>query len=1065
MRARQNQVSTPNPEFGVDFDASARAMHQSALKGSLMVHETAFSTPAASRKSLGATLFERNTMLKTLKRKIALVAVAGLGFGLVSTVPAFAAITAGGVLVPSADGSSKYAALAVNGGGFATSIAVYSGSTVNLNLSVTGADGDTETTVLTGGGNLTVVSGAGIAGSGTATLTTTTNTGNLTRTGIVSFAAGTPTAVNMQTTTDAAITNLTAISSSISASNSGPVRAASGVTANVKWSATAGEIRPTATVAPMVYTSIAKPSGSNVTFSPATGLLDLATSGGATVGTIRVDVAGSYTGLMFWDMNGNTTAESSEPQVIYTFNTSAAATQLDVQAAQSAASTQAKEFSVALKAADGSLTQALPNEFVSISAVAATGTVTLSDGVGTTTTGNGTTLVANTTGGAATASTAYISYADFADGYVNFKVAGNTANDTITITVTPSATLAAAGATAKTTTLNVVPANAATTMKATVTTGPLLVADAANTTATLNAYKASVDVTTVVFNVTGLTPNSSYTADITLSANAGGRTATLDGAAYVIAAGGANAGTDVVRTSSATGTDTYTLVLSGGLANNETITLDLDAAGAGTQTNARVAVGSLAYTNTVSAPATSPSIAISGTAITIAGTIADQFSNPVGGVTVSVSGSVTPSGTALSGSAITGNDGKYSISITPAAATTSVTFTISSARTGLTIAAVTRVVNLTTGGDPTVISVVTNPVSTTTAIPAVLVPFAGRATNTSNETWTLATATAAATLDATGVDAGDNCVAVTPTTTPAAQVVLTGSTGVLFFDSACANDAAHDLSAGVATLTVASGTQVWVTTTKTGTSTITMTSGKVVKTADIYAVNSIGRTAGGGLADSKDTKAGAAARNVDVTGPASLDTNGISTVTIKITDAFGNPVEITNTVTVAASVTGKALLSGNAVTATVGTTNAAGQAVVALIGLASEGDAVVTVTGSDITNAQFTSAAGAANSTTAGTNGLTASVATKSLTVPVKAAAAAANTEITAVKSDVTSVKADVKAVSDTVATLSKAVTTIQSSVTELTSSFATQIKSLTDAIAKISKAIAALSKKVSAKK
>jgi hypothetical protein len=59
-----------------------------------MVHETAFSTPAASRKSLGATLFERNTMLKTLKRKIALVAVAGLGFGLVSTVPAFAAPSA-----------------------------------------------------------------------------------------------------------------------------------------------------------------------------------------------------------------------------------------------------------------------------------------------------------------------------------------------------------------------------------------------------------------------------------------------------------------------------------------------------------------------------------------------------------------------------------------------------------------------------------------------------------------------------------------------------------------------------------------------------------------------------------------------------------------------------------------------------------------------------------------------------------------------------------------------------------------------------------------------------------
>ena len=44
-----------------------------------MVHETTFSTPAASRKSLGATSFERKQMLKTLKSKIALVAVTALG--------------------------------------------------------------------------------------------------------------------------------------------------------------------------------------------------------------------------------------------------------------------------------------------------------------------------------------------------------------------------------------------------------------------------------------------------------------------------------------------------------------------------------------------------------------------------------------------------------------------------------------------------------------------------------------------------------------------------------------------------------------------------------------------------------------------------------------------------------------------------------------------------------------------------------------------------------------------------------------------------------------------------
>jgi len=60
-----------------------------------MVHDERFSsTPAAVKKSFTATLFERKTMLKTLKRKIALVAVAGLGFGLISTVPAFAVMTA-----------------------------------------------------------------------------------------------------------------------------------------------------------------------------------------------------------------------------------------------------------------------------------------------------------------------------------------------------------------------------------------------------------------------------------------------------------------------------------------------------------------------------------------------------------------------------------------------------------------------------------------------------------------------------------------------------------------------------------------------------------------------------------------------------------------------------------------------------------------------------------------------------------------------------------------------------------------------------------------------------------
>jgi len=76
-----------------------------------MVHDERFSSaPAAVEKSFTATLFERNTMLKTLKGKIALVAVAGLGFGLISTVPAFAAITAWGAAATLSAANSTVAA-------------------------------------------------------------------------------------------------------------------------------------------------------------------------------------------------------------------------------------------------------------------------------------------------------------------------------------------------------------------------------------------------------------------------------------------------------------------------------------------------------------------------------------------------------------------------------------------------------------------------------------------------------------------------------------------------------------------------------------------------------------------------------------------------------------------------------------------------------------------------------------------------------------------------------------------------------------------------------------------
>ena len=93
FRTPKNQVSTPRQECGVGFDSSARAMNRSASKGSLMVHEYPHTTPAVKGILSFATFSERKHMLKTLKRKIALVAVAGLGAGLVSVAPASAAVS------------------------------------------------------------------------------------------------------------------------------------------------------------------------------------------------------------------------------------------------------------------------------------------------------------------------------------------------------------------------------------------------------------------------------------------------------------------------------------------------------------------------------------------------------------------------------------------------------------------------------------------------------------------------------------------------------------------------------------------------------------------------------------------------------------------------------------------------------------------------------------------------------------------------------------------------------------------------------------------------------------
>ena len=88
---------------GGEFDSSARAMNRVSEKGSLMTYERAFIAQADLRIVRGSTI-ERKYMSTTIKR-IALVAVAALGFGVLSVVPSQADVS--GLIVTATNGTAS----------------------------------------------------------------------------------------------------------------------------------------------------------------------------------------------------------------------------------------------------------------------------------------------------------------------------------------------------------------------------------------------------------------------------------------------------------------------------------------------------------------------------------------------------------------------------------------------------------------------------------------------------------------------------------------------------------------------------------------------------------------------------------------------------------------------------------------------------------------------------------------------------------------------------------------------------------------------------------------------
>jgi trimeric autotransporter adhesin len=87
---------------GGEFDSSARAMNRAGEKGTLITYERALEAQADLRKFRGSTIERKHMSTKTTFKRVALVAVAALGLGVLASVPSQATVQAHSLTLSSA---------------------------------------------------------------------------------------------------------------------------------------------------------------------------------------------------------------------------------------------------------------------------------------------------------------------------------------------------------------------------------------------------------------------------------------------------------------------------------------------------------------------------------------------------------------------------------------------------------------------------------------------------------------------------------------------------------------------------------------------------------------------------------------------------------------------------------------------------------------------------------------------------------------------------------------------------------------------------------------------------
>jgi hypothetical protein len=754
---------------GGECGAVARALHHEAQKVALTQNEQMFSSDvkglmrqADRKKSLRSTLIERKQMsTKTSIKRVALVAVSALGFGLLSVAPSSgAAIT----------GSASIGPVRVSMTG-ATQDAV---SAAAVTITQTGA----------------ATNAVAAAASGTRLLNTIALT-------------TAPSAAAVLVIAQANVVDGASASLAVTASNTGST---GGVTL----------------------------AQSQTLTSAATA--DVITTAAAIAGiTFKANVAGTYSGTITTAQvgNGNTLVTP------FTFTTTGAPTSFTFTSdLASTAVSGAISATVTLKDANGATTQGSTVDTFKL-------TASTVDSAG-----------AATTAGTF-ASSGDITAADLVDGTQSLVYTNSvTASSTSTLTATPQGTLGTLGA--KTLTVTTVAASTFATAVATVDLSTTNVVAASGNVAApsltaMNAYTMALSQTSFTFKIAGLTPNTSFSWDITDAI-----TLTVNGAAYT-------SGTDTVAIASATGTYELAVVTTSPAAN-DTVVLDINTVG-GTniagQVNATVTYAVPTYAVTLSSP-TATDLKVSGSTLTYTGYIADQFGNKLGGATVTATGTNTPvtSPVAITSTGSSNANGEFTLTLTPAAATTSISTVISAVKSGLTNAitsASAHVTNLTATGIAATLTL-SDP---DTASGSVATDGVG------SRTINLAPAV----LTANGVAATDSWTAITVATTVPSAIAFsaTATNGIRLVTSTPAG--AVIPVANTAAVTGTGGTTtIYAIPTKVGAGVITVTSGGLTATYTLTGTLS------------------ASAKAQLVTLTAGTNAKGKAAYTVTTTDIFGNVV-------------------------------------------------------------------------------------------------------------------------------------------------------------------------------